>query len=233
MTIRDISELLIPESGPSPQDDDHLALIDTWVIGAVSDIVNEWDWDCLRTRENIPSVATQAEYSLATTAASVLSVRIPVNDRYIECVTEETLKEFGCNMEQTSDVTLAWYPSGYDESTGRNKIKFWPIPTTATVVWEVTEKKRIDALLSTSNLPLPAEFNELIKSGARIRIFQHNLQFQAMSYWAQRFELLMQKLKSAQSHQLAQRFGRGATDVRQRSTPFGPRLDPAHYRNRY
>lgn len=230
MTIRDFSVLLIPESGPSDQDDDHLALIDKWVIGSIIDICTEWNWDALRTSEQITSVAAQAEYSLQATGSNIISVRTPVDERQIDPTTEEELIRYGYDLEQQNDTTLYYYPSGYDTATKKNKIKFYPVPSTNTIVYEVEEKKRLDGLVAASDCPLPVEFNELIMAGARIRIFQHNLKYQMMIYWDAKYREKLQMLKGTQSRNLDSRIIRRVSDIDD-YRPIGPRLDPAHYRN--
>jgi len=230
-TVRQISMKLLPESGAADSDDEHLAVLDGWVIGTLVEIAEAWDWDCLKRKETITTVPSQAEYSLAIEAARIVFARIPENDIVLDLVDEQDLKNCGYNLELEGTL-MAIYYSGYDTATKQDKIKFYYIPSTAEDV-EIEERLRIDeeTLTADSEIPFPPDFNELIKLGVRRFIADYRLKFQSMRDYTQRFQAMLEEKKSNKSFQLGERLIRGVSDIPQRTNTPGLRRDPAHYRN--
>lgn len=229
-TVNQISIKLMTEMGWSMNDTFYIDIVEGWLNETYNHITWETKWTFkLGSPESVSlTVAAGAEYSLSTSVAEVTSGRLTATFEELEFVDVEVL------IASDVDLTLAgkpqvFYLSGYDSTTGKNKIKVWPVPD-ATYAAQFINYTRPEVLASNATIPLPEELIPVLKMGVRSYMLEDDGFVDRADVAFNKFGLMLEKRKQRYALIPADHQPLAVSDLPSKRTPR-VRMDPTHYSN--
>jgi hypothetical protein len=162
-----------------------------WVLEVIDEIVTSGRWFFQNGTANITLVASQKNYNLAATIASIRDMRDPVNNSRVAYVPVERLIARGYDLDATGATISYWYIDSLSASNEMT-ISLYPVPNATAVSNIVTLKahtlKRPAALTGSSTIPLPEEYIRAAKDGIRAKVRFNDGDIQGFQLMDQRFQ---------------------------------------------
>lgn len=126
-----------------------------------------WDWPWRDTVDTtINTVAGTSTYGLSTTACEIRALRMgSTYDKWLEYCPVERLIRYGINLEEPGEPEV-WFNAGYDSATQKVQFTTWPVADATYPLIPYITLRGID-LSSGSTVPIPEDFYDILKDGAR------------------------------------------------------------------
>lgn len=194
-TKKNVAISVMETVGEATDDVDLRLQFEKWVQQVYDEIGSEIGWDFLRKDETITTVASTEEYSTQIDTYHITAVRIDPDDDPIRYRSVEDLIRYGYDLNQAGRPEY-WYPSGYDEATKKNLIRFWPIPDSAFNI-QVFEEGGPKLLGSEDEVPLPRVLDYVLEDGVEARYLRNESDYEGANLVRTDFfiELSKQKIR--------------------------------------
>jgi hypothetical protein len=196
-TVADIAQELADEFGEEYTDTDVQAQFNIWVNEVVYEIITSGRWFFQNASEDLTLVASQKNYSLATTVSEVRDIRSKTGKR-IAYIPVERLIARSKDLDATG-VPTNWYIDGLG-SNNEMVVSLWPVPSAAAVTSDSPLKvytlKRPVSLSATTTIPLPTEYERVLRDGVRSKVKFNDGDLEAAAWIRQQFETGLQLLNA-------------------------------------
>lgn len=209
ITIATLADTIATQLGEPYQNLDIRELFDAWVLEVIVEIAQEAPWPFLLTVDTIPTVATQADYTLDAGAGDVLAVqRADTHDELTRTSYAEMVR-LGRDLSM-GGYPSAWYPNGM--SGNQPIISVWPVPSSV-INLEVIRSLASTALTRASTFPFPEDLVPLVREGVRQLYREHIQDFQGADRSQMAYTNALGRAKTRYLQPTARRFQFQYTDV--------------------
>jgi hypothetical protein len=209
-----------------------VTLFEGFVQRVYDDVGSEARWSFQFAEEDITTVASTETYGVAIDVHDISSMRIDPTDEQVEFKSRDDLVRAGVNMDEEGRPRF-WYDAGFDATTSKQQISFWPIPDAVYTV-EVHTQGAPAQLATGDTLPVPNEFLSLIFEGVLALGYRHEKDWDSYDRTYANYALRKEKLRRRYAHRVNAFRKLQVTDVPRRTDTMKPvRLPPSHFSNSY
>lgn len=213
---------LAAEYGIDTGNSAYITQLERWLNQKWKEMLLFWDnWPWRDTVDTtINTVASTATYGLSTTACEIRALRMgSTYDKLIEYCPVERLIKYGANLEETGEPE-AWFNAGYDSATQKVQFTLWPIPNAVFPIIPYITLRAVD-LATGSTVPIPEDFYDIMKDGARAMIEKSDKDYAASSIARRDFREMLAMMRDKYSMKNAETHVNEYQDVKRTTTRSG------------
>jgi hypothetical protein len=199
------------EMGEDTSNSSLVTQFEAWTQRVYEEVSRYAIWKFSRQSEDLTTVASQAEYSIDINAMAITAARIDPDDDPIDFKSKEEMIKKGFDMEETGEPRF-WYHAGFDQTTGKNKIGLWPIPSSIMTI-ELVQFGQPIALATGDNIPLPQEFMSVVHSGVKALNLGNEKDYEGQKIEFANYRDQLERLRLRYAHPKGQRKTFEPTDV--------------------